>query len=775
MKKRIIALALSLVMLLGCLGMGVDALTDTAPLYDRLIAAQTAEEFDAIAESATEEELSALTEAQLVEISNRYAAILGEDAAEPITYASSSVNNVGPLVKKDAVQTKARLAKAKAAASQQDTSEPSKDEGLILDKYATKNDDGTYKLTLESFVTGEVKITQEKLPADIVLVLDVSGSMIDKDEDILLAHVSKSEGAEGLAKIRAILDEAKSYLGADAKYRWDDCEVKWGRPTDIWGREDTDKPMQWVYDETFTARWKTLDEGISVSGKWDFNFYMSKLNAMKIATMKFVDQVAKKANDDKVDHTISIVKFAGNDNGNIGNENYFYSYKTYHNYSQTVLEPTSISNADYIKNTINELSAGGATRADYGMQHAENIINGIKRQSNKVVVMFTDGVPTSGSEFEYEVANDAIDASNGMKQNGTTVYTIGVFKAGTASDERLDKQNDPTRVSKYMHYVSSNFKYAKDMNTPGTATYPDGLDENGKPKSYFLLADSASRMKEIFDKISEEVSGGAKLDLGTETVLRDIVTDDFDIVAPNGIADIKVYTADYIKRGADRERVFAERGSDGWKEYDADVKIKYGNTVEVTGFDYSSKDNCVKDTIKNGVPTYSGKKLIVEFNIKVSDSCLGGGWFDTNTNASAIYDKGNNLVGAFPVPNVNVPRKVFDLTVKKSAEDGKTIDPKQTFIFNVVGTDDQTKRVNTKVVINGTGEVTLKDLPVGNYTITEDTGWSWRYTPDRASQTVNADSTTPQQTVTFVNELTNDSWLSFLNRVTNVFEILNAS
>ena len=185
---------------------------------------------------------------------------------------------------------------------------------------------------------------------------------------------------------------------------------------------------------------------------------------------------------------------------------------------------------------------------------------------------------------------------------------------------------------------------------------------------------------------------------------------------------------------------------------------------------------CIRDSTKNadGSTTYTGRKLIVEFDIKVSDSCMGGGKFPTNTTASAIYDKGGNLVGVFPVPEVNVPRKTFDLTIKKEAAKDTKIDENQTFVFTVKGTDEHTKDVNTQVIIKGDGSVTLKDLPVGKYTVTEDTNWSWRYNPTKNDQPVNADNTA-QQTVTFVNRLNNNKWLSFLNRVTNVFGTQKAS
>ena len=738
MKKRIIALALCLVMLLGCLGMGVDALTDTAPLYDRLIAAQTAEEFDAIAESATEEELSALSEDQLVEISNRYAAIRGEDAAEPITYASSSVNNVGPLVKKDAVQTKARLAKAKAAeAGQNGPFEPSDEghTGLFLNKNVTDNGDGTYKLTLESFVTGNVEITQEKIPADIVLVLDTSGSM--DDNDIELTKTTD----------RHFTDFLDSKYGADTGvYRWGTCNMRY-----------KDGKWQWQgtrwYSPWGTYGWHDVVDEDFEHG--DQTVYINKFTAMKIAAKNFVDQVQADTKDEDgnlvADHKISVVPFATN----VG----------------SILDLTSVSadsGANTVKAKIDGLNADGGTQSGKGMEAArDQIISKIdrERESNKVVVMFTDGTPGQ-SGFDNNVANAAITASHDLKNTyKTTVYTIGVFESGlNASNDKVTAPS--SQVSKYMHYVSSNFKDAKDMDTPGTPTYPAGND------NYFLLASSADEMNDIFSGITDKVSGGASMQLGTETVLRDIVTGDFNLVSTD-VNDVHVYTAAYQGYESDgTTRKFAEK-----QEYDdCNVSIS-GNTVEVTGFDYSSKDNCVTDT-KNadGSTNHSGKKLIVEFNIKVSDSCLGGGWFDTNNNASGIYKTAddNDAVGKFPVPNVNVPRKTFDLTIKKEAAKDTKIDENQTFVFTVKGTDEYTKGVNTQVIIKGDGSVTLKDLPVGKYTVTEDTNWSWRYNPTKNDQPVNADNTA-QQTVTFVNSLDNNKWLSFLNRVTNVFGTQKAS
>ena len=49
--------------------------------------------------------------------------------------------------------------------------------GVAYAKRAVINNDGTYTIDLETFVTGEVTQTYEAIPVDVVLVLDVSGSM----------------------------------------------------------------------------------------------------------------------------------------------------------------------------------------------------------------------------------------------------------------------------------------------------------------------------------------------------------------------------------------------------------------------------------------------------------------------------------------------------------------------------------------------------------------------------------------------------------------------
>ena len=100
---------------------------------------------------------------------------------------------------------------------------------------------------------------------------------------------------------------------------------------------------------------------------------------------------------------------------------------------------------------------------------------------------------------------------------------------------------------------------------------------------------------------------------------------------------------------------------------------------------------------------------------------------------------------------------VADLTITKTG--WQDIDENQSFIFTVTGGD--LPKAGLKVVVKGNGSVTIKGLKVGTtYTITEDTGWSWRYTPTAEEQKKTLDVDKSKNTVIFSNERTEPKWLN---------------
>ncbi len=101
------------------------------------------------------------------------------------------------------------------------------------------------------------------------------------------------------------------------------------------------------------------------------------------------------------------------------------------------------------------------------------------------------------------------------------------------------------------------------------------------------------------------------------------------------------------------------------------------------------------------------------------------------------------------------------LTVKKTGSE--EIDENQTFIFRIAG-----EGLDFEITVHGNGQTTVAGLPVGEYTVTEITAWSWRYTPDSASQKI---TITPEgaNTLTFANTRTGQQWIGGDNYTVNRF------
>jgi len=188
----------------------------------------------------------------------------------------------------------------------------------------------------------------------------------------------------------------------------------------------------------------------------------TRIQALKNAVSNFVDSAAaKNAQISDADKKIrlSIVKFSGSTSTRTGNDTYESNGYTY-NYSQimqnlTVCEGTG---TQQLKATVNSIVPAGATRADNGMERAQAALTSARSNAKKVVIFFTDGSPTSFSEFDSSVASSAITTAKTLKAAGTEVYTVGIFDG---ADPSASIFNDWTsRENKFMNAVSSNYPNA---------------------------------------------------------------------------------------------------------------------------------------------------------------------------------------------------------------------------------------------------------------------------------------------------------------------------
>lgn len=586
------------------------------------------------------------------------------------TQSSPAVGPILPLVVTRPQTSPYRAARAPSLANTGET----QDDGLELTKTVTPKADGGYTVHLEAYTTGTVTTSTTTKPCDIVLVLDQSGSMAD----------------------------------------------------DFSG-EETD-------NEADTRQY-----------------------AMKQAVNTFIDNVAKKAKDEDVEHRIAIVKFAGDSTNTVGDTTYQDGRYRY-NYSQVVKELTAVNdangaNATTLKTAVNQLQAKGGTQTQNGLNHAQRLLNGVDsvRDSSKVVIVFTDGMP-GNSGFDAKVATSAIASAKSMKDAGVTVYTVGIF-TGANVDQLYGNTgfsknsngsvgsywanwgtSDGTDVpagNRFLNYVSSNFKNASAI---GLKAYSDWKLYYGwevtqnftrDKTGYYMTASNSTALNNIFTSISQTI-GSANIDLGSETVIKDIVTPYFTV--PQNAGAIRLSTAAY-------------NGSAFGAPVAADPSVTAAidpatRAVNVTGFDFNQ--NHVSTNAK--ADGTFGKKLIIEFDVSVEAGFLGGNQVPTNDGQSGIYAKGT-MIKAFDVPTQDVEVKSITPTA-----DDKTIYLGDSANLQELVHQNATFDGTNNAFVNVT--YTVKDEnggTVGTYTVPAGSSsgiWEW-------SDAASGGTVAPEQTTTY--------------------------
>lgn len=396
----------------------------------------------------------------------------------------------------------------------------------------------------------------------------------------------------------------------------------------------------------------------------------TRLQALKSAVGEFVNSVNQKAagpdgqpgTADDINHRVAVVGFASK-SGN-GNNTELLSIRgtnsgsvgvAYNNISnqnlKDVLQSVNTADGQYMVNAATSaLAAKGATRTDLGMDMAQRILNanpvpnGEKR--NRVVIVFTDGSPTSSNGFELDVANDAINKATAIKNSGATVYSIGIFEGADAGSLGTKPTGDLGAGSSRIPAASNWFMQNLSSNN-GAFHYP----------SYYLSANDAESLNSIFQQISQQIQeGGSATTLDASAVVKDVISPYFQLPKGATANDITLKTYAYGNGGTWTENPAA---------MGAQATVKPNGELEVTGFDFS-ENWCGTETDANGSVTYRGKKLVITFTVDPKPGFLGGNGVPTNDNAG-VYENGSATtpVITFEQPTVDVP--IQDVTV--TAED----------------------------------------------------------------------------------------------------------
>lgn len=429
---------------------------------------------------------------------------------------------------------------------------------------------------------------------------------------------------------------------------------------------------EYAYTYSYTVNGTRTDIGTSTGADTVFEteFYqkipsgtkITRREALKNTAATFVNAVAEKAKGadrvlgtkDDISHRIAVVGFAsqsdygdntellsiaGSNSGNVG---VAYNKITDQNLKDVLQNVDTSAGQAMVSNAIGALAANGATQTNLGLDMAQRILSANPVQPNekrnRVVIVFTDGAPTSFNGFEKDVANDAITHAGAIKTAGATVYTIGIFSGANATSAGTEPKGDLGQNSSSLNSACNWFMQQVSSN-------------NGTPRtpSYYLSAADTGSLSNIFQQISDNIeSGGSSSTLTEESVVRDIISPQFTLPAGATASDITLET-------------YACTGKDGdtytWRQNDTAMGATAtidGNNVSVTGFNFS--DNYVGTVTNNGIVTYRGHKLVIRFSVKPQPGFLGGNNVPTNAGAGVYESKDSETpVREFPQPTVNVP------------------------------------------------------------------------------------------------------------------------
>lgn len=343
-------------------------------------------------------------------------------------------------------------------------------------KTATVNDwdKRTYNINIKAASTSTSTITTtEKAVADIMLVLDVSGSMDDKT-------VSYSYVAENTTDGRAGLNTGTLYY-----VKKDESYVKLQYYNNYYGRTG------WYIGDDWRSQTKA-DDSTYNGCKIYLKKTEKKLTALQNAVKQFITDTANKSPDSKIGITA-------------------FSSAGYGSHGKTEDLQKAGDNKENLTRFVDSLVANGGTDPYVGLKNAKSKLDAATMSGDtkpKYVLLFTDGEPTgSGNSWDTTAQQNAENITNGtesikgIKQEGYTVYTIGFGLRDKA-------------------------KAFLEGGTYGRTTYPGIASKNCA-----FNAENATQLGDIFKDIQNTITQDISI---TGATITDIIDPRFELLKDDG-------------------------------------------------------------------------------------------------------------------------------------------------------------------------------------------------------------------------------------------------
>lgn len=334
--------------------------------------------------------------------------------------------------------------------------------------------DSDFLVALSALSSTSNLTTSTGKPLDIVLVLDVSGSM--------------AESMYTYSEVYPTWTYGTYYIRlSDGSYQ----SVSYSNQNGGWGYRSN---RNWT---TVYPRTNSDDSNESHVQFYSRQNSGTKLSALQTSVNHFIDTTVsqnEQISDENNRHRISVVTYSQGTNVLSG------------------LTSFTSANADQLKSQINDLEASGRTEAHNGLATAQAQLNSARSNAQKVVVFFTDGEPNQGSGFWPNVAGQAVNTAGQMKDDGALIYSIGVFDGANPADTQ-------SNFNIYMNGVSSNYPDASaTYNGSGTgSTWNPTLGTRAKNSDYYKAATDATELNSIFSEIQGEITSGAGIPTDTTT------------------------------------------------------------------------------------------------------------------------------------------------------------------------------------------------------------------------------------------------------------------
>lgn len=510
--------------------------------------------------------------------------------------------------------------------------------GLETDLKAELQYDGTYTINMGTYATSEAHkyLGESGYPTDFMFVLDASGSMTNNNDYVTYQSQGNKDISRGMANdgtgYYVYVDEVLKpdgtvetinqfclldghYSGIpyiNAKY-WVTANAQDGSGYKFF--VDTDGKFKW--SESQITKVGGADTTITNTLPVYRKVTTSRLQGMKDTVNSFISKIDANAQTYNIEHRVGIATFGsdGYDENSTAYRNTGiystlggtalnqYGYKdeagnVYTNdntdHYAAAFYPSNHSNLHTIVNAIDTTTEDPDTFANFGMDMAVNAFaqqspafggagdryyadftdeEGIlhEKNANAVLIFLTDGCPGKGGSqvgSATEVANFAIPSSNAIKANGGVVYSVQVSNATM----------DGFDMAAYMNGVSSNYPSASSLTSLGSQSSSD----------YYVKAatDGSVDVNMVLNGVFEHIENnyidvGTAITLDEDSIVRQKLGSNFKLTSESSVS----LTTSTVKEDVLGNVIFDGNTTVTDLNYTKDVT---NNTIQVTGFDYSS-------------------------------------------------------------------------------------------------------------------------------------------------------------------------------------------